>query len=426
MPSAPRSEPVEIVARALESEAPYFVDYMTPGTAGARPRQRARWTSTRRSTCSCRARAGRRPRRHLNRIERILREAQEAVAQAALHRGRSAHRRDPGDGRRPLLQPVAVQPRGQRTSGSPDRRSSRSSTWPRSNGRADGRTDITPATIVDDEPTTFSFNDQPWTPSNYDNEYDGPITLRRALAHSRNVATIKVAESTGYDNVAASGKGRHRHAAAAVSLDCPRVCSRRRRSRSPRPTRFFPIGGMLRPLRAVDRIVSGGTDLPIDSARRWNGGPQGHDLPGDQHDAQRSERRAPPRPRARRRSRSTPPARPARPTTCATHGSSASPRSCSPSSGSAWTTTRPRPQRRAGGAADLDPVHVARAGRPRQHAVRGPRRDRVRGHRSRHRQTGHARLPARFTARRFIAGTEPTELCPIHSFGPDSVAARLR
>src|SRR6185436_9041079 len=41
------------------------------------------------------------------------------------------------------------------------------------------------------------------TPANYQDEYDGPITLRRALAHSRNIATIKVAESTGFDNVAA-------------------------------------------------------------------------------------------------------------------------------------------------------------------------------------------------------------------------------
>src|SRR5207342_3502692 len=50
--------------------------------------------------------------------------------------------------------------------------------------QAEGRTDITPATLVLDEPTAFTFNDQTWTPSNYDNEYDGPITLRRALALS--------------------------------------------------------------------------------------------------------------------------------------------------------------------------------------------------------------------------------------------------
>jgi len=53
---------------------------------------------------------------------------------------------------------------------------------------AEGRTDITPATIVDDTPTTFYYEDKEWTPRNYGDEYDGPIPLRRALAMSRNVA----------------------------------------------------------------------------------------------------------------------------------------------------------------------------------------------------------------------------------------------
>src|SRR5206468_1987333 len=39
-------------------------------------------------------------------------------------------------------------------------------------------------------------------PENYDNEYLGPVTLRTALAHSLNVATVKVAEIIGYDTVA--------------------------------------------------------------------------------------------------------------------------------------------------------------------------------------------------------------------------------
>ena len=55
----------------------------------------------------------------------------------------------------------------------------------------EGRTDITPATLVTDEPTTFLFEDQTWEPRNYEDEYDGPITLRRALAHSRNIATVQ-------------------------------------------------------------------------------------------------------------------------------------------------------------------------------------------------------------------------------------------
>jgi penicillin-binding protein 1B len=69
-----------------------------------------------------------------------------------------------------------------------------------------GRTDLTPASIVLDEPTTFLDGDKEWAPTNYENEYDGPITFRRALAMSRNVATIKVAEQVGFDRVAALWK----------------------------------------------------------------------------------------------------------------------------------------------------------------------------------------------------------------------------
>jgi penicillin-binding protein 1B len=63
-------------------------------------------------------------------------------------------------------------------------------------------TPLSPATLVNDEPTTFDANGTPWTPANYENEYDGEITLRRALAMSRNAATVKVAEAAGYDRVA--------------------------------------------------------------------------------------------------------------------------------------------------------------------------------------------------------------------------------
>ena len=67
---------------------------------------------------------------------------------------------------------------------------------------ADGRTDLSPAMIVADEPTTFLFDDKDYAPGNYDGEYEGPITLRHALARSRNIATIKVAEMIGFDKVA--------------------------------------------------------------------------------------------------------------------------------------------------------------------------------------------------------------------------------
>src|SRR5690606_30717403 len=66
----------------------------------------------------------------------------------------------------------------------------------------DGRLDVTPATTVLDEPTTWIVNGEDWTPQNYGGEYDGIVTLRRALALSRNIAAIKLAEQTGFDRVA--------------------------------------------------------------------------------------------------------------------------------------------------------------------------------------------------------------------------------
>jgi len=61
---------------------------------------------------------------------------------------------------------------------------------------------ITPATVVEDAPTVFFFGRQEYAPQNYENTYKGYITLRTALAHSLNVATVKVAEMIGYDRVA--------------------------------------------------------------------------------------------------------------------------------------------------------------------------------------------------------------------------------
>ncbi len=61
---------------------------------------------------------------------------------------------------------------------------------------------ITPATVVDDSPTVFFFEDKEYTPQNYENVYMGNVTLRTALANSLNNATVKVAEMVGFDKVA--------------------------------------------------------------------------------------------------------------------------------------------------------------------------------------------------------------------------------
>jgi penicillin-binding protein 1B len=66
----------------------------------------------------------------------------------------------------------------------------------------DGGPVLTPASEVVDEPTTFYFGDIDYTPNNYGEKFYGPVTLREALVRSMNVATVKVAEATGYERVA--------------------------------------------------------------------------------------------------------------------------------------------------------------------------------------------------------------------------------
>jgi penicillin-binding protein 1B len=63
---------------------------------------------------------------------------------------------------------------------------------------------ITPATVVEDSPTVFIYDGgkQEYMPANYEDKYLGYVTLRRAMAHSLNNATVKVAEMIGYDRVA--------------------------------------------------------------------------------------------------------------------------------------------------------------------------------------------------------------------------------
>jgi penicillin-binding protein 1B len=72
------------------------------------------------------------------------------------------------------------------------------------NTAIDGATPVlTPASVVDDSPTTFDFGNQTYSPQNFKHEFMGQVTLREALAHSLNVATIKVAETAGLNNVVA-------------------------------------------------------------------------------------------------------------------------------------------------------------------------------------------------------------------------------
>jgi penicillin-binding protein 1B len=62
---------------------------------------------------------------------------------------------------------------------------------------------ITPATVVDDSPYVFFYEDKEYIPQNFEDTYLGPVTLRQALSRSLNVATMKVAEMIGYGRISA-------------------------------------------------------------------------------------------------------------------------------------------------------------------------------------------------------------------------------
>jgi penicillin-binding protein 1B len=66
---------------------------------------------------------------------------------------------------------------------------------------------ITPATVLEDEPTEFQFRGQVYKPGNFANDYYGPVTVRRALAKSLNIPTVRLAEMVGYGEVAKLAEG---------------------------------------------------------------------------------------------------------------------------------------------------------------------------------------------------------------------------
>lgn len=58
-----------------------------------------------------------------------------------------------------------------------------------------------PEDTILDEPISYRTGLKEWSPSNYDGEFWGEITLRRALAFSRNVPTVRLAEMLGVDSI---------------------------------------------------------------------------------------------------------------------------------------------------------------------------------------------------------------------------------
>ncbi len=59
---------------------------------------------------------------------------------------------------------------------------------------------FTPATVINDAPLFFDSGvtgSQPWEPKNYDGKFEGPMNLRRGLARSKNMVSIRILEAVG-------------------------------------------------------------------------------------------------------------------------------------------------------------------------------------------------------------------------------------
>jgi penicillin-binding protein 1B len=256
-------EPLEVVARALEAEAPYFVDFITQELQDKYADVAGKVDVYTTLDLHLQRLAYDAVRDGLTKLDPILARRKRQPPQAALVAidprtgevlalvgGRSYNqsqynrattaRRQPGSVFKPFVYLAAFE-----------------------RAAEEGRTDITPATIVVDEPTSFTVNEEPWNPGNYEGEYDGPITYRRALAMSRNIAAIKVAETAGFGEVAALwrkvGAGTAPRAYPAIALGVFEATPMEIAA----AYTIFPNGGTVRPLRAIARLAGGGQDYAI-------------------------------------------------------------------------------------------------------------------------------------------------------------------
>ena len=258
-------EPLVVVQRALEAEAPYFVDFVQQTLADQYPGL----TTTTTQAVDV----------YTTLDLHVQRLAQDAVRDGLVHVDELLPKRKRGKAEAAL---IAVDPRTGEILAFVGGRSYNQSQYDRAvlsrrqpgsvfkpfvfltafeEALKSGRTDVTPASITNDEQETFQFDDQVWTPENYEHEYDGPITFRRALAHSRNLGTIHVAQSAGYDNVAALwkrlGVGNAPKAYPSIALGVFEATPLEIAT----AYTLFPNGGAIRPLREILQITSGGKDV---------------------------------------------------------------------------------------------------------------------------------------------------------------------
>ena len=129
---------------------------------------------------------------------------------------------------------------------------------------------ITPATIYKDEPKTFTYDNQQYSPGNMGDKYSmQPVTLRDAMVHSLNVVTVDVAMEVTIGRVmnlaAKAGLPRVAHAYPAMALGTSEATPLQIASAY---TAFAANGTRTTPV-AIDRITTGkGTTIAQPTAQK--------------------------------------------------------------------------------------------------------------------------------------------------------------
>ena len=253
-------EPLQIATRGVDNEAPYFVDMVGQEIADRFPGLTAQENSVDVHTTldiNLQRLALDAVRDGLTRVDDMLaRRRRKGRAQAALLAvdpktgeilamvgGRSYNqsqynravvaRRQPGSVFKPFVYLAAFE-----------------------RAAEEGRSDFTPASLTNDAPEVFTFDNQTWEPKNYD-DYDGEITWRRALAMSRNLGTIHVGQTVGFDKVAdvwkRVGVGTPPRGYPAITLGVFELTP----LEVAQAYTLFTNGGMVRPLKVIDGIDAG-------------------------------------------------------------------------------------------------------------------------------------------------------------------------
>jgi penicillin-binding protein 1B len=117
---------------------------------------------------------------------------------------------------------------------------------------------ITPATMYDDAPKTFTYDNKEYTPGNFGDTYsNAPVTLRDALVHSLNVVTVDVAMEVTIGRVmnlaAKAGLPKVQKAFPAMALGTSEATPLQIASAY---TSFANLGSRVTPV-AIDRVTTG-------------------------------------------------------------------------------------------------------------------------------------------------------------------------